>query len=112
MLSSSEDVRDFFEEEEIARDHADALFEQAVAKRAAWKAAGLCEDCGAKEVRLVGAMTRYAAEAPTWYERLSYDDPHDPPPDPNPDLLLCRACEYEYTEYWNEMWNEYKRSLW
>lgn len=59
-----------------------------------------CEYCGKGGLmNVVPGMTAY-----------HYEGPEGVPGDPNRDLFLCRTCEAEHIEHWDEMWTEYRAS--
>lgn len=71
-----------------------------------------CAYCDRTEgVALVHSHTAYPALTLDLWQWLALpDDPEQAlplPPEPNPDLFLCPVCAQQYTQFWDEQWDEY-----
>lgn len=70
---------------------------------------GKCEHCGSAEgVTVVGAMTAYDTTKWNRWEHIARQWTADP----NDSSLLCTGCAKEYTEHWNDMWEDHYRNCW
>jgi hypothetical protein len=72
----------------------------------------LCRYCGASNAKRVSCRTQYAEPSVTYWDLLQAQDggltpKRDVHEDPNPDPVLCERCAEDYTQYWDEMWQQY-----